>query len=160
MDSQSGFNSRKEDSGWGLGLLFGGITLVAVLLALFLLNYFNILSLSEIFPKTLGWLPQKGETSQLSGGANTCAPISPLFKQQTAVIDGEITNVSGTTVSVKDPTGQSDSFPIAQGAVIYTKDPITQQTKVERDVAAIKPGKALISLEVINGLYQVKGITY
>jgi len=77
MDLQSAFTSKKEDSGWGTGILFGGVTLVLVILAFFALNYFNILSLSELYPKTLGWLPRATSTSSKVTAQPQVSPKTP-----------------------------------------------------------------------------------
>ncbi len=172
MDGASPMYPRRQDrdSGWGTGLLFSGIALVLVLIAFFFLNYFQVLSLSELYPQAFGWLPHQQTakntalTNKISNTDTTsgkvCAIGSPLFKVQSANIEGIITSVNESQLTVKSETNLSDSFPISNRIVIYTKQP-DSKTVVSKEKTDIQVNKkALLLLEVIDGKYQVTGITY
>lgn len=160
------FTSKKEDSGWGTGLLFGGITLVLVILAFFFLNYFQVLSLSELYPKALGWLPQAGtkqaaKPRTVAQKPDNCAKTSPLFLSQTATIQGKILEAKGTTLTVEDKNGQKGDFALATDYSILIYKEGEKTGKTTTDLNQLDPKReALIILQLENNDFKVVSVSY
>jgi len=107
--------------------------------------------------------PDFKSTKDKNGQLNKKAglPSSPLFKSQTAIVQGTIIKVDQSNLVVSDNKNQTDSFPIYSNVVIYKSDPtsprITPATGKEKIVTN---EQAAIVLELIDGKYQVISITY
>ncbi|MBI2590602.1 MAG: hypothetical protein HYW33_01845 [Candidatus Blackburnbacteria bacterium] len=167
MDGASSYIPQKEsDSGWETGLLFGGITLVLVIMAFFSLNYFNILSLSDLYPKTLGWLPRATSTSskvtaqpqlspKTSGPSNpSTLPLDNPLVQSAVVYYRVLGNVKKVT-----PAGDGFMIEVSSANVTTplqlksTKSTIfrTRGTDTSFDPTTIKPTEE-VELLVVEDL--------
>lgn len=162
MENQGSFTPSRKSTDSSLLIMIGIGGVLVIILAL-ILNYLNFFPLSENYPRAFGWLPHQtssGKNQDSKTGTIACINNSPLFKFQTATIEGTIANIDGNTVLIEDESGQSDSFPLSDAVVIYSENP-SGATNVSRDRKSIKTGiQAIIVLETKGDHYEVKGITY
>lgn len=165
MNGPSSYIPQKEnDSGWGTGLLFGGITLVLVLIAFFALNYFNILFLSELYPKAFGWLPHKSsfQTNVLTKATpniKTDTSFDPIFKSQTAQIEGTIVKVDKGSIEV-EAQGHKGKFLLTSSVAVYRSEKGNSKMQLTGGAENVTTGSASIILQVINNQFKVQSITY
>lgn len=158
------FQNPKDDSTLNTSLLYGGATFLFVLAAFFVLNYFNILSLSEVFPKALGWLPRQQVSSRHTTPATSSKKNSkvfnPIFKSQTAQIEGTIDKIEGSTLTISSG-GNTDKFTLDDSVVVYHQkkgDPVLKPAGGKDEIETNKP--ATINLQVINNDFKVVSIIY
>ena len=158
---QSAFAPKKNNNTltlvWSLAL-----ALFALLLAIVILNYFNIFLLSKTYPAAFGWLPHKGRVNQtvLNNQDGMCAATSPLFKSQSATIQGKILRADGSLLVIQDDKGQegkflrSDSF-----SILVSKEGGGSQTF--SDLSALDPSKsALILLRLEGREFRAVSVAY
>lgn len=165
MDATSpNYSSPAKDLNLRTGLLYGGTTLLLVLVVFFVLNYFNILSLSQIYPKTFGWLPHQSSQSvtfkKETVGDKNSKSFNPIFKSQTALIEGLITKVEGNTVTVS-AQGLEDKFNISSRFTVYESikgNPSLKPAGGEKDIQIGKA--AVIILEANGNKFEVVSIKY
>ncbi len=108
------------------------------------------------FSKT-GTAPSSQKIAQK---ATEAAENSPIIKQQTATIQGKITSISDSAITVVDEKNQSDQFSLSNRLVVYK--PITAgQAGASTDAKDIQTNTlAFIVLELLDGKYQVVSISY
>lgn len=82
----------------GIYVIFS-ITAVA-LIFLFILNYFNIVSLSETYSKQLGWLPHENESKNSSININQKPDMGFDTSRNFWTITGTVSDVSGDDISI------------------------------------------------------------
>ncbi len=84
-----------------------------------------------------------------------------IFKSQSAIFQGVITQVSGRTLAVKSDSGQTATFPVAANAVIYKFNGTSPQASSSSDLKTIDLNKqALVQLILTGNQYQVSSISY
>src|SRR3989344_5808415 len=97
MEPQSNAQNDSQEIKYASKLLTFELSLFFLILIIVLatLNYFNILSLSQIFPTQLGWLPHQPLNSE-SSFANKIPPVPkpPTTNQQKRISANRIT-ISG-----------------------------------------------------------------
>lgn len=97
---------------------------------------------------------------------NSSIESSKLFQSQTANIQGKITKVSASSISVVDDKNQAGEFTVSKKLVIYKSQDLPvpgrpYTASASADLKSIDLNKsALISLEVIDGSYQVVSISF
>lgn len=74
-------NRKKRLAFFEVGLFEASFVLIIIIVLFGLLNYFNILSLSKLYPNTFGFLPHKVTSSNLNK-PNTTVPMSTKNPQQ------------------------------------------------------------------------------
>ncbi len=98
--------------------------------------------------------------SKQAGSTKAPQPNS-IFKMQQAFIQGTITKVDGQIVTVKNDQGVSSAFPASKRISIYQSSPNSKQSTASSDLKIISIGiPALVSLELVNGEYQITSISY
>lgn len=92
----------------------------------------------------------------------TTAPkTNSIFTSQVAYIQGKITKVDDKTLTIEKTASQSASFPISNKFVSYVPKPNSPQATASADLKSIQTNKpALVSLELINGEYQIISVSY
>lgn len=86
---------------------------------------------------------------------------SPLFETQIATIEGAITQVSGSQISVKDKNGKVGQFPASSKLVVFKRDPNLPVPESFNGTAHIEPDKvAKIVLELEDGQFKITSIHY
>ncbi len=86
---------------------------------------------------------------------------NPIFKSQTAIFQGVITQVSGRNLAVKDDKGTTATFPVSSKVVIYKFNGNSPQATGSSDLQTIETGKqVLVMLELINNQYQVTSVSF
>ncbi|TSC85723.1 MAG: hypothetical protein G01um10147_1114 [Microgenomates group bacterium Gr01-1014_7] len=97
---------------------------------------------------------------QITTGNQSVAK-NPIFKSQTATFQGIITKVDGSELSVKDDSGNTDTFSVSSKAVIYKFTGSSSQASASSDLKSIDTDKqALVMLELIDGKYQIVSVSY
>lgn len=146
----------------GLVFVASASTVVVVLLSFLFLNYFNVLSLSEMFPRQLGWLPQrtslveKSRAGQRAVSQTVRLKASSLFTGQTATIEGKIREVRGNTLVVEGKSGLVDEFPLSSNFTVYTYSPGSTEPSTSRDPKSIDLAKNwVIALQVEGNEYKI-----
>lgn len=80
---------------------------------------------------------------------------NPIFTNQTAIIIGEITRISGSILSIKSKSGQRGDFPISSKIVIY------REASASSDLNKLETGKsASIGLALENNQYKVSYVYF
>ena len=94
-------------------------------------------------------------------GQDKVLSASSLFKTQTATVQGQITKITDSTLTVKDEKNKEEEFSISEKIVIYKslkEDP--KRATASSDINSVETNKVkVIMLEVINGKYQVVSIS-
>lgn len=91
---------------------------------------------------------------------NQLPKANPIFSSQTATIQGEITKVNGSTLSVKTSNGQTEDFPVSSKVVIYKFSGKSPQASASSDLKSVTLGeRVLIQLELKDNKYQVISIS-
>ena len=86
---------------------------------------------------------------------------SAIFQTQTASILGKVVKAEGDKITVVDQSNKEGAFPVSKKFVIYKPVKNSNQATPSSDLKMIDPTQqAFISLEVIDGKYQVVSITY
>ncbi|MBI4040105.1 hypothetical protein HY389_01990 [Candidatus Daviesbacteria bacterium] len=84
----------------------------------------------------------------------------PTFLNQTATITGTITQVSGSTLTLKTAADQTNNFPVSD-KVVVNKPNKDKTASASSGIKSIDTGKAaLLILEMKQGNYQVVSISY
>lgn len=123
--------------------------------------YLIIALILVIVSGTVGYLAGKG-----TGASVTPIQSSKLFQTQTANIQGKITKVNGSTITIVDDKNQTGEFTLSPKAVFYKQDELPVPGKpysasASSDMKSISLNThAIISLEVVDGNYQVTSISY
>ncbi|MBI2011204.1 hypothetical protein HYS91_00400 [Candidatus Daviesbacteria bacterium] len=103
-----------------------------------------------------------GSINNQASGSATMVKTSPLFKAQTATIQGKITKIDGSTITVTSQDNQAETFPLDSNFTIYKHTSGTS-------FAAALPGSdkqielnkdSIIVLNVKDGDYKVSSISY
>lgn len=99
-----------------------------------------------------------------SSSVNKTAPTtytSPLFKTQLATIEGSVTQVTGSTMTIKDTSGKVGQFPVSSKLMVFTKDPKSPIAQSTLGTSNIQPDKkATMILELENGQFKVTSVNY
>lgn len=84
-----------------------------------------------------------------------------IFTTQTATVQGKITNVSGSKVSVANEKNQTGEFTLSPKVVIYKFAPGSSQATASQDVNSIETQKnVLVTLELSGNQYQITQISF
>lgn len=87
--------------------------------------------------------------------------VSPLFDTQTATVRAKVTTVSGTSLTVQNQRGQTDTFQASSRLVIYKYPSGASQATSTSDLKDIELSEeALMVLEFADNKFQVVSITY
>lgn len=109
----------------------------------------------------LGRYSLSGPASQPPTPAKEPVQTSPLFKSQTATIQGTITKVEGETLTIQDEKSQTGDFKISPKVVIYKFAPNSPQASASSDLSSVETEKpTLLVLELKGGEYQIVSISY
>lgn len=86
---------------------------------------------------------------------------SSLFQTQTASIQGEITSVGESSITIKNKSGATDTFPVSTNVVVYKNTQSSGRVLPATGITQIDINQeVVILLEVVDGKYQVISITY
>ena len=86
---------------------------------------------------------------------------SSLFQSQSAIIQGKITKVENSSLTIEDKNKHSESFPIASTLVIYIPTSNSPISTASADLKFIKINElATILLQVIDSHYKIVSISY
>ena len=95
------------------------------------------------------------------GTPKTPPKIDTYFNTQTATVQGKISLVSGSTISIINDHNQTEQFSASPKIVVYKFTPGSTQSKAYPDIKALETGKeATFTLDLTNGSYQVVSVTY
>lgn len=88
--------------------------------------------------------------------------ISPLFQNQTAMIQGKITKVDRNLVTITDHQNQSDTFPLSSSLIISKASTSrSPAASASSDIKAIELNKeSNIILRLENNVFQIMSISY
>ena len=103
-----------------------------------------------------------GQKVSEKGTSQTTPPQkNALFQSQTASIQGKITKVEGSSISVESSQGQSGTFTASNRVVIYKFPAGSRQASASADLKSIElDKKVLLALTLINDNYQIASISY
>ncbi len=98
---------------------------------------------------------------------NVQGPTAPasdaqaFFENQSAVINGSITQNQNGTLTIVNTDNETSTFPLSPMVTIYKQIPGQQTAQTTSDLNAIELNKkAVITLSAQNGQYMVSGISY
>ena len=84
-----------------------------------------------------------------------------FFNAQTATLQGVVTKISNTTLTLKSNTSQVSNFPLAKNFVVYTYTDISRTAATSSEVKSIQLNKnATFVLNLIDNTYQITTITF
>ncbi len=86
---------------------------------------------------------------------------NPIFKSQSAIFQGVITQVSGKNLLVRDDKGATATLPVSSKLVIYKFNGTSPQASASSDLKSIDLNKqVLVMLELSGSQYQVTSVSY
>ena len=101
------------------------------------------------------------QNQSLTQSKTGSAKQNSIFSSQTATIQGEITNVNGPKISIKNNNGQTGDFSLSQRAVIYQFKPGSNTASASSDVKTIETGKkVVVVLQLNDDKYEIVSISY
>lgn len=106
-----------------VGLLELGFVALVIGLILFVLNYFNVISLNQLYPNQLGWLPQQERSQNELGQTNQMAQLPQISCPIKSIVCGEQLIQNGKYVGL--------GFQLATDSEIYAAIPGTAIFKIE-----------------------------
>lgn len=131
-------------------------SLLGVIIILFAFYSFR----STLFPTTTPVIQKPAPTSPSQDNS--------FFDSQSATVQGTITKITSSTVSITNDKGISGNLPISSKVLIYDYNNVTQKNQeglpiasASSDLKKVEIGKkASLFLELIDGRYQVTSISY
>lgn len=114
---------------------------------------------------TSGFLVGRASNTQSLTTTTTTKTAAPkqntIFTTQTATVQGKISSVSGSKVTVLNEKNQTGEFTLSPKVVIYKFAPGSSQATATQDIKSIETDKnVLVTLELANGQYQVTQIAF
>lgn len=99
--------------------------------------------------------------SQLASAPQVLANTSPLFKSQTAMVEGKVVEVGENSLTVEGLGNGKEQFPVSNKFVVYVPVKNTRTATASSQLKLVEKDKdSLIVLELIEGKYQVVSVSY